>query len=59
MALAARGGAARDGGSSVFVTTTPSQHTRTNAEIIARFLPVEFTFEPVDEQRTQVRARPR
>jgi RNA 3'-terminal phosphate cyclase (ATP) len=54
MALAARGG-----GSSVFVTTTPSQHTRTNAEIIARFLPVEFAFEPIDEQRARVRASPR
>jgi RNA 3'-terminal phosphate cyclase (ATP) len=48
--------AARDGGSSVFVTTTPSQHTRTNAEIIARFLPVEFAFETIDEQRARVRA---
>jgi RNA 3'-terminal phosphate cyclase (ATP) len=51
--------AARDGGSSVFVTTTPTQHTQTNAEIIARFLPVEFTFEPIDEQRARVRASPR
>jgi RNA 3'-terminal phosphate cyclase (ATP) len=50
--------AAREGGSSVFVTTTPSQHTRTNAEIIARFLPVAFTFEPVDEHRARVSANP-
>lgn len=48
--------AARDGASSVFLTTTPSQHTRTNAQIIARFLPVEFTFEPIDDQRARVRA---
>lgn len=51
--------AARDGGSSVFVSTTPTQHTRTNAEIIARFLPVEFTFEQMDEQRARVRASSR
>jgi RNA 3'-terminal phosphate cyclase (ATP) len=51
--------AAREGGSSMFVTTTPSQHTRTNAEIIARFLPVEFAFDPIDEARTRVRASPR
>jgi RNA 3'-terminal phosphate cyclase (ATP) len=50
--------AAREGGSSVFLTTTPSEHTRTNAEIIARFLPVAFSFEPVDETRTRVRASP-
>ncbi|PRQ03174.1 RNA 3'-terminal phosphate cyclase [Enhygromyxa salina] len=52
MALAARGGHA-----SVFVTTPPSRHTRTNAEIISRFLPVEFVFEALDERRTQVRAK--
>jgi RNA 3'-terminal phosphate cyclase (ATP) len=51
--------AARDGGSSVFASTTATQHTRTNAEIIARFLPVEFTFEQLDEHRARVRASPR
>jgi RNA 3'-terminal phosphate cyclase (ATP) len=50
--------AAREGGSSAFVTTTPSQHTRTNAEIIARFLPVEFAVEPIDPQRARIRASP-
>jgi RNA 3'-terminal phosphate cyclase (ATP) len=50
--------AAREGGSSVFVTTTPSEHTRTNADIIARFLSVTFVFEPLDERRTRVRATP-
>jgi RNA 3'-terminal phosphate cyclase (ATP) len=50
--------AARDGGSSAFVTTTPTEHTRTNAEIIARFLPVAFAFEPMDGGRTRVRASP-
>lgn len=51
--------AARDGEASMFVSTTPSQHTRTNAEIIARFLPVEFAIEPIDEHRGRVRASPR
>lgn len=51
--------AAREGGSSRFVTTTPSEHTRTNAEIIARFLPVAFSFEPLDEHRSRVSAGPR
>ena len=51
--------AAREGASSAFVTMTPSEHARTNAEIIARFLPVEFAFEAIDEHRAQVRASPR
>jgi hypothetical protein len=37
---------------------TPSEHTRTNAEIIARFLPVAFAFEQLDEQHVRVHARP-
>jgi len=35
------------GGGGSFTTTAPSLHTRTNAEVVARFLPVEFRF--VDE----------
>lgn len=50
--------AARDGQTSVFVSTSPSLHTRTNAQIIARFLPVAFEFKPVDRHRTAVWARP-
>ncbi len=41
-----------------FVGLTPSLHTTTNAEIIGRFLPVQFEFEPLDERRTKVSARP-
>ncbi|PRQ07888.1 RNA 3'-terminal phosphate cyclase [Enhygromyxa salina] len=55
MALAA----AADGQASSFVSTTPTLHARTNAQVIARFLPVEFEFEPIDERRGWVRARPR
>jgi RNA 3'-terminal phosphate cyclase (ATP) len=42
-----------------YVGPTPSLHTTTNAEIIGRFLPVEFEFEPLDERRTRVWARRR
>src|SRR5690606_32624064 len=42
-----------------FVGPTPSLHTTTNAQIIGRFLPVEFEFEPLDERRTRVTARRR
>ncbi len=31
-------------GQGAFLTTCPTPHTRTNAEVIRRFLPVEFTF---------------
>lgn len=51
--------AAGEGDVSEFVSTPPSLHTRTNAQIIARFLPVEFEFVAIDERRTSVRARPR
>ena len=37
--------AVHEGGGSAFTTTEPSLHARTNAEIIARFLPVRFEFE--------------
>jgi RNA 3'-terminal phosphate cyclase (ATP) len=42
-----------------YVGSTPSRHTTTNAEIIGRFLPVSFEFEPLDERRTKVTARRR
>ncbi|MFO7562652.1 MAG: RNA 3'-terminal phosphate cyclase [Enhygromyxa sp.] len=42
-----------------YVGPTPSLHTTTNAEIIGRFLPVEFEFEALDERRTRVWARRR
>jgi RNA 3'-terminal phosphate cyclase (ATP) len=51
--------AARDGHASAFLTTPPSLHTKTNAQIIARFFPIEFEFEAVGPRRTWVRARPR
>lgn len=51
MALAAAHGQ----GCSAFTTTEPSLHTRTNADIIARFLPVRFAFEASGDGRTRVR----
>jgi RNA 3'-terminal phosphate cyclase (ATP) len=33
-------------GGGTFRTVEPTMHTRTNAEVIGRFLPVRFTFEP-------------
>jgi RNA 3'-terminal phosphate cyclase (ATP) len=51
--------AASRGGTSVFATLPPSLHTRTNAELIARFLPVAFSFETLDERRALVRVAPR
>ncbi|KIG16492.1 RNA 3'-terminal phosphate cyclase [Enhygromyxa salina] len=51
--------AAAEGNESVFLSTTPTLHAKTNAQIIARFLPVEFEFEPIDARRGWVRARPR
>jgi RNA 3'-terminal phosphate cyclase (ATP) len=51
---------ARDGDEAPsYVGGVPSLHTTTNAEIIGRFLPVRFEFEPLDERRTKVTARPR
>ena len=55
MALAAVGS---DAESSSFVTGAPSLHARTNAEIIARFLPVRFVFEVLEGGRTRVSAAP-
>lgn len=40
-----------------YVSATPSLHTRTNAEVIGRFLPVKFEFDALDKQRTRVTAR--
>ncbi|HEY4371119.1 MAG TPA: RNA 3'-terminal phosphate cyclase [Burkholderiales bacterium] len=37
-----------------FVTAAPSQHTLTNAQVIARFLPVEFSFEEMPGGLTRV-----
>jgi RNA 3'-terminal phosphate cyclase (ATP) len=51
--------AAAAGETSVFVTTQPSLHARTNAEIIARFLAVSFEFEELDGGRARVRVGPR
>lgn len=42
-----------------FVGSTASLHTTTNADIIGRFLPVDFEFEQLDERRTKVTARAR
>lgn len=43
-------------GSGSFATTAPSQHTLTNAEVIARFLPLDFRFEALPAGATLVRA---
>ncbi|MCA9687636.1 MAG: hypothetical protein KC457_36085, partial [Myxococcales bacterium] len=60
MALAAAGFADHAGGAqSSFVCAEPSMHTRTNAEIIARFLPVVFDFEGIGDGRTRVRCQAR
>lgn len=37
-----------------FRTLPPSSHTRTNAEVIARFLPVHFSFQPEGETRCRI-----
>jgi len=41
-------------GGGSFTSVEPSGHTRTNAEVIAKFLPVEFGFEPLDKNRVRV-----
>ena len=41
-------------GGGAFRTLPPSSHTRTNAEVIARFLPVRFTFQPEGETRCRI-----
>ena len=57
MALAARPEAGGHG--SRMVTTEPSLHARTNAEIIARFMDVAFEFEARDARRWEIRVGPR
>ena len=42
-------------GAGSFTTVEPSAHTRTNAEVIAKFLPVQFAFEPLAEKLVRVR----
>lgn len=42
-----------------FRTMPPSLHTRTNAEVVARFLPVSFAFVPGEGDSTIVEVRPR
>jgi RNA 3'-terminal phosphate cyclase (ATP) len=37
-----------------FTSVLPSGHTRTNAEVISKFLPVEFAFEPLGENKVRV-----
>jgi len=41
-------------GSGRFTTVEPSGHTRTNAEVIAKFLPVEFGFEALEKNLVRV-----
>ena len=38
-------------GGGAFTTGKPTRHARTNAATIARFLPIETTFEPLEEKR--------
>lgn len=44
-------------GGGSFVTTTPTPHTRTNAEVIGLFLDIGVTFEPLSEQTCRVMVR--
>ncbi|EDM76621.1 RNA 3'-terminal-phosphate cyclase [Plesiocystis pacifica SIR-1] len=53
MALAASASWGR-GEPSSFVTLEPSDHTRTNAAIIGRFVPASFAFEAIGEGRFRV-----
>ena len=46
-------------GGGSFTTSAPSLHTRTNATIIERFLPVRIVIEAVDDGRYRVDARAR
>jgi RNA 3'-terminal phosphate cyclase (ATP) len=46
-------------GGGAFRTLTPTPHTRTNAEVIERFLPVNIAFIDEGEHRTRVEVRPR
>ncbi|MEM6293234.1 MAG: RNA 3'-terminal phosphate cyclase [Myxococcota bacterium] len=41
-------------GGGSFITTEPSMHTRTNADVIGRFLPATTAFSPVDGPRWRV-----
>lgn len=55
LALAAAGEGRR---ASSFTTVALSSHTRTNAEIIARFLPVRFELQELDSARARVSVTP-
>ncbi|MCK6448363.1 MAG: RNA 3'-terminal phosphate cyclase [Planctomycetes bacterium] len=45
-------------GGGEFRTLVPSEHTRTNADVIAKFLPVGVTFEPESASTVRVRVAP-
>lgn len=45
-------------GGGVFRTTEPTEHTRTNAEVIARFLPVRFELVPQGGPVWEIRCAP-
>lgn len=38
------------------LTVKPTLHTRTNAEVISRFLPIRFAISPVDDQKWEIAA---
>ncbi len=42
-----------------FVTVEPTLHTRTNARVVERFLPVAVSMQPIDARRWEVRVEPR
>ncbi len=46
-------------GGGAFRTVEPTLHTRTNAEVIERFLPVQFTLAADDEKAWRVSVQPR
>ena len=44
-------------GSGEFITTMPTDHLKTNAALIEKFLPVEIEWEPIDDRRWRVSVR--
>jgi len=46
-------------GGGSFRTLEPTQHTRTNAGVISRFLEVDFAIEPADGSTWRIEARAR
>ena len=46
-------------GGGSFRTLEPTQHARTNAEVISRFLEVDFSFEPADGRTWRIEVRGR